>query len=431
MKKSLLLVSVAAVALTACTSESVEYVGDSQQAPREIAFAPLAQPSTRAAVSTTTFPTDKTMQVAAYDVTHTRDFFGATTFSYSSSSNIWKGGKYWPLSAAYINFLAYANFEGSSATWGSTHKASGVTLVMTDNKTVQQDLMYAIGHGEVTQSGNALTFPENVPMVFNHAQAWITFNVKAANTASQDVTINKITLNGAKYNGTYTITHTGYNATSSQSVAGAWSSLGSTADVVVPGWSATTLTTGGADVGNGLMIVPDDNAATGDFTSFTINYTLDGQTYDYTFTPVNTNVDQAKHYIYNITFTLHEIEIAATVANWQNQTINYVDIPSTAFAYVASTGETGTYTLPSATAGTYSCTITGLPADTYTVEEYTTDGTDFITSVLPSSAVTLGADDPLNISFTVTASSGNSRKIVIKNDEATPVTLFTLTVTQP
>lgn len=345
MKKVLFMISVAAVAFASCSNESTEYVGNEPEQ-KEIAFMPLAQKATRAAVDGTTFLTTSAMQVAAYDVTHTRDFFDATTFSYSGAGTIWKGGKYWPLSPTYINFLAYANFQGTAgsetdgATWAvtpATAKASGVTLVMTDNKTAQKDLMYAIGNGEVTQSGNTLTFPTNVPMVFKHAQAWISFYADAYDaTSGNKVTLNSITLNGAKYNGTYTITHTNYDATSSQSVAGAWSALGSTADVAVPNWNgdpnnsntkviAYDSSGDGIAVGDGLMIVPDDDNGTADFASFTINYTLDGKTYEYTYTPASRNVEQTKHYIYNINFHLHEIEISATVTDWADQTP--VDVP--------------------------------------------------------------------------------------------------------
>ena len=334
MKKYLFLVSVAALTFSSCSDQSTEFVGDkvAQQA-REITFAPLAQPTTRAAVDGTTFPTTSAMQVAAWDVTEGRNFFTHTPFTYSGGGTIWTGGKYWPLSAAYINFLAYTNFQGTAgsetdgATW-ATNEASQVTLVMSDNKSAQKDLMYAIGSGEVTLSGNALTFPTNVPMVFKHAQAWISFNADAYDaTSGGRVTLQSITLNGAKYNGTYTVTQSNYNASSSQSVAGAWSSLGSTADVAVPNWTPAAIaydsSGDGVVVGDGLMIVPDDNAATADFTSFTIAYTLDGNDYTYTYTPATAaaaNVDQAKHYIYNINFHLHEILISATVTDWDDQT---------------------------------------------------------------------------------------------------------------
>ena len=95
MKKNLFLIPVAALAFAACTNETTEYVGDTS--PKEIAFKPIAQPSTRAAVDGTIFP-DVAMQVAAWDVTNSRDFFTATTFTENATT--WKGGKYWPLSAA-------------------------------------------------------------------------------------------------------------------------------------------------------------------------------------------------------------------------------------------------------------------------------------------------------------------------------------------
>lgn len=359
MKKVLFMISVAAFTLMGCSNESKEYVGN--DSPKEIAFMPLAQKATRAAVDGTTFPTTIDMQVAAYDVTHTGNFFTHTTFGHSGAGTIWTGGKYWPLSPAYINFLAYANFQGTAgsetdgATWASD-EASQVTLVMTDNKTAQKDLMYAIGNGEVTQSGNSLSFPTNVPMVFQHAQAWISFTATADATSGGKVTLNSITLNGASYAGTYTVTHTGYNATSGQSVAGAWSALGNkgtdsgtnptniAASVetpytqTVPNWNGwdhdsnagtanvKTIPNGTVlAIGDGLMIVPDD-AATNDFISFTVNYTLDGNTYDYTYTPASTNVEQKKHYIYDITFKLHEIQISATVTDWADQTAVDVSI---------------------------------------------------------------------------------------------------------
>lgn len=320
MKKVLILSAVAVVAMVSCAKVQDTYVGS----PQEIAFKAIATPNTKAAVDGTTFP-DVAMQVAAWDVTNSRDFFTATNFTKSSST--WKGGKYWPLSAAYINFLAYANLTEGSATWnlaGGSTAASGVTLVMADNKTAQNDLMYAIGNGAVTQSGNSLTFPTNVPMTFKHAQAWVCFKADAYDaTSGGKVTLTSITLNGAKYNGTFTVTHTNYNANASQSVAGAWSALGSTADVVVPNWSSAAVAYDsegdGVVVGDGLLIVPDDNNTTADFSSFTIAYSIDGKAYTFTYTPATAaaaNVDQAKKYTFKINFHLHEIEIAPEVTDW-------------------------------------------------------------------------------------------------------------------
>lgn len=341
--KKFLLIPVAALTFVACTSETIEFTDDAQQT-REIAFAPLNQKATRAAdtyqyaIDGTTFPTDLNMYVAAYQVEPTAtNYFAGTQYIYnyaggaSASSGYWGGAtaRYWPLSACYINFLAYANVTGT-ANFDGTTPASAATITQSDNSSAQTDLMYAIGNGAVTQSGNTLTFPTKVDMEFKHAQAWMDFYVKANSTTETAITVNSITLKGAKYAGTYTITHTNYNANAGQTVSGAWSSLGGAADVAVPGWSsATALTTSLVHVGNGLMIVPDDNASTNDWTSFVVNYTFDGKTYDYEYTAPaapGATVEQAKHYVFNITFKLHEIFVQATVADWTDAAATNITI---------------------------------------------------------------------------------------------------------
>ena len=336
--KKLFLFSVAALALGACSNDEVINENTTAQQPKEIAFSLFSQPNTRVAADTyqyaidgTTFPTDLNMYVAAYQVEPTAEnYFAGTQFIYnyaggaSGSSAKWGGAtaKYWPLSPCYINFLAYANVTGTAA-FDATNYASAATITQSDNSTAQTDLMYAIGNGEVTQSGNALTFPTQVDMAFKHAQAWMDFYVKANSSVETGITVNSITLKGAKYAGTYTITHTAYNAKTGQSVAGAWSSLGDAKNVAVPGWSPTALTADFVQVGNGLMIVPDDNTSTNDWTSFVINYTWDGKTYDYEYTAPaapGATAAQATHYVFNITFKLHEIFVAATVTDWTDAT---------------------------------------------------------------------------------------------------------------
>lgn len=340
MKKALILFSVAALALVSCAKVSDKYVGAPES--REIAFQALSIPQTRAAVDGTTFPTDLNMMVTAYQVEATGGaagvYFDATPFKYqyaggasapAVNASYWGGdpAKYWPLTPAYINFLAIANANADNATgvtWG-TDKADEVEIVMADNSSNQRDLMYAIGNGAVTQSSNTLTFPAKVDMTFYHAQAWIDFKVKAKTSVETAITVNSITLNGAKYNGTYAVTHTNYDAKASQSVAGAWSDLGSAKNVEVPGWSAAALTTSFVTVGSGLMVVPDDTAAD-DFASFTISYTYDSKDYTYTYTPAAKSVDQKKHYIYEITFQLHEIFINPSVEDWADQTATEITI---------------------------------------------------------------------------------------------------------
>lgn len=423
MKKVLFMISVAAVAFTSCSNESTEYVGSGPEQ-KEIAFSPLVQKATRAAVDGSTFPTTSTMQVAAYDATAGENYFAATEFSHATST--WKGGKYWPLTAATINFLAYTGFTAGTATWNATNPASAVELAMGDNRSAQNDLMYACGTGTVEQIGNGLTFPENVPMVFKHAQAWIKFTVQAGDaTTASALTINKITLNSVSCQGTYTVTHTNWDQTKAArdadaskngSVAGVWSAYNTYAGNIdaAPAGGYSTLNTSVQDFAS-LMVVPNQGMA-----SFTINYTVDGNTYNYTYTPASTTLAQATKYIYNIKLTLHEIEIVPSVTDWAGGGSEYVDIPNMAFD--ASSATTGTYTTPASTAGTYSVTINGLTSDTYTVSTPTGIITNIATSDI-SSAVT-----SMTIYFTVNGTAGSNNITV--TDSGSNVD-FTLTVTTP
>ena len=298
--------------MTACTNESNEYVGSSEA--REITFSPITQNMTRGTSDGIVFDDNYTINVAAYDITNSRDFFAATAFT--KGTTYWQAAKYWPLSPTAISFLGYTEFTGTTATFTNTQS---LALEMTDNSTAQKDLMYAFGYGAVTANGNDLTFPTKVDMNFKHAQAWIAFTVNADATTDGKITLKSITLNGAKYDGTYTVTHAGWNSTTvgDHSVSGAWSGIGTGSNIAVPGWMAATVNAGaGVAVGNGLLVVPDDNAGSDDFTSFTITYDLDGNEYTYTYTPASLDLEQGKKYTYNITFKLHEILIDPSVTDW-------------------------------------------------------------------------------------------------------------------
>lgn len=435
MKKILFLASLAAVAMTSCTSESNEYVGGNDNTPKEIAFMPLAQKATRGtgAILIPTFPTTSDIKVAAYNA-GVGEFFANTTFGYNyaagantGTNNKWgckSGAIYWPFSPCTINFLAYANLTTGSAAWGtsSSDDASKVVLTMDNNTSEQNDLMYAVGQGSVVQTGNALSIPDDVDMVFKHAQSLITFKAKAS--AESAVTINSITLNNAYYSGTLTIDNSSnYNVTSAPADPTAtWGSLGSQGNKVVYSGSLG-LTTILQDAGN-VMVVPNPEGDS--FDSFTINYSLNGLTYNYTFTPTYLQLVKGTNYEYDITFTLHEIFIDASVTTWTDATTNYVDVPTKIFN-VESTGEIGTYTLPSATAGTYTVTIAGLPSSTYTVSEGAAASADqdFITGITTSN---LSSVTSINVSFTVEAASSKNHNILIKDGETTK---FTLTVSQP
>ena len=343
MKKYLFITISAALALTACTNETTEYVGDTQA--REIAFAPLAQKATRAAVNGTDFPTTNTMEIAAYRASATAgNYFTKCTFSrqeITTGNYAWidnTNHKYWPLSPIKLNFFAVsgAGLTNSHITIADDLSTASVAYTSSNYTTdIQSDIMYAFGRGEVTQAAdNSLNFNSgnNVTMVFNHTQAQVKFRIKAGNdaTASAGLQITSITLNGAKYQGTLTLTNT--NATTESSAVTttvAWSSVSdAVATVNVPGFSSPhTLTTTfyPADNSANLLIIPGTGNG---FTSFTINYTLGNNAYSYTYTPspAIANAEVAKVYNYDITMTLHEITVNPSVTDWTDHA-TYTDVP--------------------------------------------------------------------------------------------------------
>ena len=78
--KKLLLFSVAALAFCACSNDEVVSENKPTYEPKEISFAPLTKPNTRAAILDGTFPTTSAIQVAAYDAQNSKNFFVNKSF---------------------------------------------------------------------------------------------------------------------------------------------------------------------------------------------------------------------------------------------------------------------------------------------------------------------------------------------------------------
>ncbi len=341
MKKYLFLISVAAVAMTACTSETEEYVGSEQA--REISFTAINQKATRGAgaILTAAFPDDNTMEVTAYQSAPTSgtsasgtNYFSKATFA--KDGDVWTGGaspKYWPLSAATLNFFAVSGYgiNASDITIANDLRTASVSYKTTGNpsstaysNTTQSDIMYAFNRGAVVQSGNNLTFNggtdeagSKVSMVFKHALAQVDFQVKAADDASKAITVNSIVLNSASYTGSLGIA----NDEKAQASEGAvsttltWTPDAAVATRTVPNITNYNLTTTYAPAAPSnacLLIIPQTTA----FSSFTINYTFDNKSYSYTYTPASLAAAAGNKYTYQINFRLHEITVAPSVTPW-------------------------------------------------------------------------------------------------------------------
>lgn len=362
MKKYLFLVSVAALTMTSCSDQSTEFVGDkvAQQA-REITFAPLAQPTTRAAIQSSVFPTGNTMEIAAYQSAPAPASNYFTKMTFAKDGDVWTGGadaKYWPLSAATLNFFAISGngVTASHITIADNLSTASVAYTSANSydQESQSDIMYAFNRGSVSQNGNTLSFPGNISMNFKHALALVNFQVKAGDEASTAIAIKKIELNGARYTGSLAFTNTNASdPTAGFSTVLDWTPDAVVNNVVVPNVgnpsSPVALTTSFVPVENAstssegtpraaLMIIPKQQKAESPvnygFTTFKITYTFNSKEYTYEYapggytseTPNLTVVEAGKMYTYQITMTLHEITVAPTVTQWEAATGSPFDI---------------------------------------------------------------------------------------------------------
>ncbi len=369
--KKLFFFATAAVVLASCNndvtiSENTALVGSNAQ--KEIGFNVLAQTPKRAAgaaeynaVENAAFPQNYNMKVVAYSVAKTGkgNYFGSDAANggilfgykyaggaYDAGNDAYWGGEpaqYWPLAPATLNFLAVTKGGSPSADVVSpqfnANYASGVTVTLSDNKPQtantglgQHDLMYAFGRDSVTQSGNTLNFPTKVDMTFNHALAWVNFRVKAGNAASKAIAIKGIMLHGAYYAGTFQAAVANYDTTTTAKPLGwvaantKWTAVsgGRIDSISSPNVVGDTLTSyvkiNTSDfkgIGDGILVVPTSElTSTESITSFDIIYSLNGNDYTYNYVPAAKTYAKGMKYIYDITMTLHEILIDASVANW-------------------------------------------------------------------------------------------------------------------
>ncbi len=347
MKKNLFFMAAALAFCFSCSNDATVEENSVAKQPKEIAFKAIATPSTRAAVQTTTFP-NQSMEVTAYQTDpNAENYFAKTTFSQDGSTGIWKGTtkRYWPLSAAKLNFFAVtgasvnvaditidnalnkdalANVNYKKATGGGSDPTG------TYNNATQSDIMYAFGRGYVKQTGNAFYFNRDdagadvpVTMVFKHAMSLIKFQVKANDAASCAIQINNIKLNGASYTGALALTSdaTITANTGDPTITPTWTPDAAEDNVTVPNITNYPLTQTYAPADGGaegtwasLIVVPN---ATKGFDSFTVNYTYAGHTYDYTYTPSPVvPVAAGNVYTYQLNFRLHEITISPSVTLW-------------------------------------------------------------------------------------------------------------------
>ena len=192
-KLTYLLIAAAAMMASACTRTQADKPDNS------IHFSAVAEKSTKAIISGTTYPTDESFSVNAY-ANGTYTYFEDNVASYSSTSALWETStsEYWPLSGS-LDFVAYS----PSSAQGISVSASGISAenyTITSGAQMTTDLCYATA--SVADCSN---HPEYVSLTFSHALSQVVFRVKAAsyyNTSGRTVSIS---LNSLAMAGIYSV----------------------------------------------------------------------------------------------------------------------------------------------------------------------------------------------------------------------------------
>lgn len=323
MKKLFVLSCVALATLASCSkSEDIE----APQAQKEIAFS-VATDKSRAPIEGTSFADGQKIYVSAYNSVSGK-YFSGVEFIKDASGTTWKAGQYWPVNGV-TSFLAYAATGVVAATWGDKY-ADKVEFTLNDgfynssepDKTPYIDLLYASGEQAKEKDYN------EVSMTFKHTGAWVVFNVKLASALTDaKVTLNSFQLANLFKGGKVVVDNTTYAGAKAS-----WDFTGVTAaDYGVESFTASTVLSSTTDYTFGA-IIPEQNQ-----TAIKFNYTLsstastgaefDDQIVNFEYPLSRFNKwEMGKKYVYNITITFEEIEIAPSVTDWGDPTDTAIGI---------------------------------------------------------------------------------------------------------
>lgn len=317
----------AIAALASCAKTEVVYVEDNS----EIKLAPVTSVATKTvygSIDGTVYPSAEEFNVWAYWANQPAgskfteddtDVPYLCNVTFVNKGQYWGGQTtyYWPKNGS-LRFAAYSpeTVEGVTHTLATdTYKVS-YTQPSTTDKTI--DFLLA----PTTPSYTAQTATENVSVVFEHALAWITIQVKAANPeAAAAFKIHDVIVEDALTAGTLQAVMTDgiqYEE---------WSDQDTAADYEVVKGAEIAVSTEAAvveDNAKGTVVIPQVP------TTLTINYTqnamtgtpeLDAQTVT---VPLelddesNNFWEPGKHYIYTVIFDLDEILINPSVVDWED-----------------------------------------------------------------------------------------------------------------
>lgn len=341
MKKALTILL--ALSAIACTKSEVTY-DDSNIG--EISFMPVSGNITKAAITDGLFRKDNHIGLFAYYTPSvsadadganlatadydkfTKTFFNDTEFYCpDNTKSIWAGltPQYWPVTGSMV-FAGYSLEPAGKAnnvsfdrngTAGYTLATDCLTIsnyVQSNNTNSTYDLLY-FGRTDKSYGRNTIS----VPVVFQHALAWIEIQVKG-DTGSlvngREWAITNVEFRGVMTKGTFTYTGTEDTAD--------WSAQAESKDVVVfniiPDRQPQVLTNSFKtieNVTNGTLVIPQTAQklyVTVEYQSPANDHIVEVVEVDI---PASTAAWEAgKKYTYQLTFSPQEILVAPTVQTW-------------------------------------------------------------------------------------------------------------------
>ena len=344
MKKVLTAV-LAIAAMAACTKSNVEF---NQQ--NEIAFQPVTQKATKAAVVGTNYPTDEAYNFKVWawwaeaGKTNVADF--NTVYindqEFTHKENVVWGGVtpyYWPTTGS----LYFAGYSPASV-----QKPISVNGQTVNSISYNKDskILTATAYEQSSDISNTVDFmwfhltdqsydrnTESVPVKFHHALSWLSFRFNLQTSATpKSWTVKSVKLTGIETKGNFTATK---GATANEQGNAYWDEWDETKEVQVysnaTGYTVTHVTTPYSPTAddrsvlentkNGVIVIPQpcapaDAKVVIEFQQVAPSGAIVPQTKTLDLGKTGDAWLPGKHYIYTVTFGAEEILIAPTVVDW-------------------------------------------------------------------------------------------------------------------
>ena len=347
-----MILGAAALALVACNKSEVVV----NETPQEIGFKTITSAPTKAGELNGTSFDNKSYVIYASASQYSKDgvlengvFFNDQAFKdieapkwqhVASEEATTADPIYWPIGGAKMDYLAYALPIGEKANipapaFNTSVAAQDFTVTDWDTYNNQVDLLYASANSQ-TSAANGIA-SDYVKMTFQHAQALLIFNVKVNEAAAGKLTINDISFvedpKAATVKGTLKTQGTFRVDNSHNKLVAEWTLAAPGADYTMPltpitaksdcnlstvagveNYDEPISATAYAQLGETLLIPTQARQ------DFTINYTVGGNTMDYTYAVTRGSWDAGKKYIYNLDLTVNEIIITEEVVDFEANT---------------------------------------------------------------------------------------------------------------